>query len=285
VPGSAGAVREASVPIGRQFGEKFGEIESFLSGLHSGDRYMTAKAPVWDRMTEADKAGIIAQADSMLTSLPKLPGYSDPTLASAAIGGFEEGVEEGYEQARVRALADVLQLEIFIAAAGGAAEATEGLLTRAAARVTESLPVVGVGAGGAGFVKVPTIPRAANAGLMDLAQFRRALLLKPGEGTLARLDVGGQSFYGINAHGQDFVKPPGVTFQSLRHAEGDAFSQANLSGIRGGEGILYVDRKPCGWCMSSLKGYARDLGLNRLTVVSPEGSIGFGAGEAEALTE
>jgi hypothetical protein len=38
--------------------------------------------------------------------------------------------------------------------------------------------------------------------LADLAKFRAGLGLKVGEGTLARLEVNGQAFYGINAHGQ-----------------------------------------------------------------------------------
>jgi hypothetical protein len=48
--------------------------------------------------------------------------------------------------------------------------------------------------------------------------------LKPGEGTLARLDVGGRSFYGINAHGRPIsLRTNAIT---RTHAEADAFQQA-----------------------------------------------------------
>jgi hypothetical protein len=56
---------------------------------------------------------------------------------------------------------------------------------------------------------------AGGAGLDDLAALRSDLGLAAGEGTLARLDIGGQRFYGISGHGQTYARPGGVTFQSL----------------------------------------------------------------------
>lgn len=106
-------------------------------------------------------------------------------------------------------------------------------------------------------------------GLTDIARFRGELRLPPGEGVVARLDMGGRHFYGINAHGQAYERIPGVTFQSLRHAEGDAFAQAVRAGLRGGKATIYVDRAVCGWCVSSLRAYARELRLHELTVVEP----------------
>lgn len=60
-----------------------------------------------------------------------------------------------------------------------------------------------------------------------------------------------------------------MTFQSLRHAEGDAFGQAARNGVGGGKGVLTVDREVCGFCRSSLRGYVKQLGLDSLTVVEP----------------
>ncbi|ATQ70953.1 RHS repeat-associated core domain-containing protein [Methylosinus trichosporium] len=75
-----------------------------------------------------------------------------------------------------------------------------------------------------------TAERVAVAGaevsgaLADLANFRSELGLQPGQGALARLDVGGRKFYGINAHGQDITLS--VNAISRTHAEADAFQQA-----------------------------------------------------------
>jgi cytidine deaminase len=106
----------------------------------------------------------------------------------------------------------------------------------------------------------------------------RASLNATGEDkvVLARLDVGGKSFYGINAHGQAYPRPAGVTFQAMRHAEGDAFGQAARAQVRGGRGTLYVDGKdPCGWCRTSMAGFARSLDLDHLEVIGPNGPFGY----------
>jgi hypothetical protein len=109
-----------------------------------------------------------------------------------------------------------------------------------------------------------------NSAIADLAQFRSELGLEPGDGAIARLIVGGQSFYGINAHGQDIsldVNPISAT-----HAETDVFQQAANAGIAGGDGVLVVDRNVCGYCRNgAISSLARQLGLNRLLVLSPQG--------------
>jgi len=93
---------------------------------------------------------------------------------------------------------------------------------------------------------------------------------------LARLDIDGQTFYGINAHGEAFDKPEGVTFQGQRHAEGHALSKARRAGASGGEATLYVDGvlPPCQWCKSSFAGFGRALDLDWLTVIGPNGYLG-----------
>lgn len=108
----------------------------------------------------------------------------------------------------------------------------------------------------------------------DLAQMRQSLSLSDRD-VLARLDINGQSFYGVNGPGVQHPKLPNVTYQSLRHAEGDAFSQAIASGIQGGEANLFVDSTPCPFCRNSLAGYAKALGLNKMNVYTPEGLYGW----------
>jgi hypothetical protein len=73
------------------------------------------------------------------------------------------------------------------------------------------------------------------------------------------LDINGESFYGTNGPGVIYPRPQSVTFQSLRHAEGDAFGQAIASGMQGNEATLYVDTIPCRFCTNSFAGYARAL--------------------------
>ncbi|HLL67937.1 MAG TPA: polymorphic toxin-type HINT domain-containing protein [Micromonosporaceae bacterium] len=115
-----------------------------------------------------------------------------------------------------------------------------------------------------------------NCGLADLANMRKELGSPSGEDVvLARLDVGGQRFYGVSGHGQSYPRPAGVTPQSMTHAEGDAFGQAGRAGVSGGHGTLYIDGlKPCRYCRSSLGGFAKSLDLDTLTVVGPNGYLG-----------
>ncbi|WP_309895406.1 deaminase [Archangium sp.] len=112
---------------------------------------------------------------------------------------------------------------------------------------------------------------APVSGLDDLAKLRNELGLQHGEGTLARLDVGGHRFYGINAHGQPVSLKTNVI--TATHAEADAFQQAAKAGVHGGRGHLYVDRDLCRACGTSggARGLARQLGLEELEVVTPSG--------------
>jgi hypothetical protein len=111
-----------------------------------------------------------------------------------------------------------------------------------------------------------------GGGLADLAKFRGELGLKAGEGTLARLDVGGKSFYGISAHGQPISLR--VNAITATHAEADAFQQAANAGVSGGRGTLFVDRALCPACGTNggVQGLARQLGLIELEVITPQGS-------------
>jgi hypothetical protein len=121
-----------------------------------------------------------------------------------------------------------------------------------------------------------SFPEWAQQGLEDIARFRKELGPIPGGGTadggvVARLDVGGRSFYGINGHGQaTTLRANPIT---LTHAEGDVFQQAANAGMRGGSGRLFVDSALCGYCGRSggVRSLVRGLGLERLEVVTPLG--------------
>ena len=117
-----------------------------------------------------------------------------------------------------------------------------------------------------------------NQGLSDLANFRAELGPIPGGGTadggvVARLDVNGSSFYGVNAHGQEITMT--VNPISATHAEADAFQQAFNAGEYGGAGQLFVDDELCGYCgeHGAVKSLARQLGLDSISITTPSGTI------------
>jgi RHS repeat-associated protein len=118
---------------------------------------------------------------------------------------------------------------------------------------------------------------AAASGLSDLARFRSDLNLSPsspGSATLSRLDVGGQSFYGISAHGQGITM--NVNAISATHAEADAFQQAINAGVQANTGTLFIDNVKglCAACGTNggVKSMMNGLGLDSLTVVTPKGT-------------
>jgi len=115
-------------------------------------------------------------------------------------------------------------------------------------------------------------PSRASTGLADLGKFRNGLGLPVGAGTLARLDVGGRSFYGINAHGQAVSLR--VNAISATHAEADVFQQATNAQIGGGRATLFVDRALCPACglNGGVRGMARQLGLTEIEIITPQGT-------------
>jgi RHS repeat-associated protein len=122
------------------------------------------------------------------------------------------------------------------------------------------------------------MPAWARAGLDDVARFRAELGPVPGGGqvnggVVARLDVGGRSFYGINAHGQPVTMT--VNRISRTHAELDACQQAFNAGVRGGTGRLFVDAELCDPCgkYGAVRSLAQQLGLERLEIVTPGGVV------------
>lgn len=93
---------------------------------------------------------------------------------------------------------------------------------------------------------------------------------------VARLDIPGRDpIYGVNGHGQAYPRPASVMPQSMGHAESDTFIQAANAGVSGGTADLYVAGKiPCGFCRSSLGGWAKHLDLDKLNVYGPNGYVG-----------
>jgi len=100
------------------------------------------------------------------------------------------------------------------------------------------------------------------------------------DGVLARLDINGNSYYGINSWAESdevsraayeaaelFTKSGKVPFGPFtNHAEGDVFLQAFKAGEKGGTGILYVDSEVCGFCTKNLDSMRHALGLDKLEV-------------------
>jgi hypothetical protein len=73
-------------------------------------------------------------------------------------------------------------------------------------------------------------------------------------------DVGNNGrFYGQNAPGVEYDRPEGVTYQTMIHAEGEAFAKAAQAGVNGGNADLYVDQEPCSFCRSSFAGLAVNI--------------------------
>jgi RHS repeat-associated protein len=179
--------------------------------------------------------------------------------ADLAAGGVRHVVGVDGQTVAAQYTGDI-GVKIENAAAGGA-----GLVT-----MMPGLAIESIGAE-AGAIDT-TVDGVTVSGLDDLAQFRAELGLPTGEGTLTRLDVGGRSFYGVNAHGQPITLR--VNAITRTHAEADAFQQAANAGISGGRGILYVDRALCPACgpNGGVRGMMRQLGLEELEVITPQGS-------------
>lgn len=107
-------------------------------------------------------------------------------------------------------------------------------------------------------------------GAQDLAQLRAELGIPDGLGTLARLEIGPYTFYGINGHGQRVTLF--VNNNSRLHAEADAFQQAYNAGITGfTHARLTVDRPFCDACgkYGGIGSLARALNLKYLEVNTP----------------
>jgi hypothetical protein len=116
----------------------------------------------------------------------------------------------------------------------------------------------------------------------ELAQYRQQLGLPiagsdSDRATVAKLEIGGQGFFGINSSSNPNRRP--ITLKvnpiSRTHAEADAFQQAYNAGVTGGRGRLIVDRDLCRACGQNggVKGMAKQLDLEELEIISPSGCV------------
>ncbi|MFD7258420.1 polymorphic toxin-type HINT domain-containing protein [Streptomyces sp. NPDC059874] len=89
--------------------------------------------------------------------------------------------------------------------------------------------------------------------------------------TAARLQVGGQVFFGRNAHGRPINIR--VNAQTKTHAEADVFQQAKDAGATGTRAVLHVDRDFCRACGATggVGSLMRGLGVDELLVHTPSG--------------
>jgi hypothetical protein len=114
-----------------------------------------------------------------------------------------------------------------------------------------------------------------------LAEYRQRLGLpaagsEADKSTIAKLELGGESFFGINSGSNP--NPRQITFKvnpiTKTHAEADAFQQAADAGIRGGKARLIVDRDLCDACglRGGVNSMAWQLGIEELEIITPSGS-------------
>ncbi|WP_449419903.1 deaminase [Phormidium nigroviride] len=115
----------------------------------------------------------------------------------------------------------------------------------------------------------------------ELSQYRQALDLPPAgsetdKSTIAKLEIGGQTFFGINSGSNPTRRKITFSVNSITktHAEADAFQQAADAGIRGGKARLIVDRDLCDACgiRGGVNSIAWQLGIEELEIIIPSGS-------------
>ncbi|MBD2131848.1 hypothetical protein H6F47_05140 [Sphaerospermopsis sp. FACHB-1094] len=115
----------------------------------------------------------------------------------------------------------------------------------------------------------------------DLAKYRESLGLPPAGSetdgsTIAKLEIEGQSFFGINSSSNPYSRQ--ITFTvnpiSRTHAEADAFQQVKDAGITAKKARLIVDRDLCNACglRGGVNSMAYQLGIEELEIITPSGS-------------
>ncbi len=115
----------------------------------------------------------------------------------------------------------------------------------------------------------------------ELAEYRQRLGLpaagsETDKSTIAKLEIGGQSFFGINSGSNP--NPRQITFKvnpiTKTHAEADAFQQAADASLRGGQARLIVDRDLCDACglRGGVNSMAWQLGIEELEIITPSES-------------
>jgi hypothetical protein len=114
------------------------------------------------------------------------------------------------------------------------------------------------------------LSRVARGAGGDLLDYRRLIGRPPGEGTVARLDIGDQTFYGHNAHGIEvdmFMTPA-----AKGHAEAHVSQQARNANVSNQVAVLFTDRALCAYCSGGAIGsMMRSAGVEELFVHTPDG--------------
>jgi RHS repeat-associated protein len=258
--------RPASAPQAQRERSPFGP--GSMGGMGSAETAGAEAAPVdWAKVVKEGTLNGLYQAANMMTLgnlgvAATLWNASKPTNSPAVV------VVSGMKIAPVLGTAISLGEKLGKLYDGGVRMSTGEKVVAGAEIAVDAANLV---LGARGLVENPRAMPEAD-GLADLARFRAELGQRAGEGTIARLDAGGRSFYGINAHGRPITLR--VNAISRTHAETDAFQQAVDAGVKGGRGRLFVDRALCPACGKNggVAGLARQLGLEELEVVTPQGT-------------
>jgi hypothetical protein len=114
-----------------------------------------------------------------------------------------------------------------------------------------------------------------------LAEYRLSLGLPPAGSatdgsTIAKIEIDGQIFFGINSSDNPFHRQ--ITFKvnsvTKYHAEADAFQQVKDAGIKATKARLIVDRDLCPSCGKNggVNSLAWQLGIEELEIITPSGS-------------
>lgn len=126
------------------------------------------------------------------------------------------------------------------------------------------------------------IPEEKTKSIFDeLAEYRQRLGLptagsETDKSTIAKLDIGDRSFFGINSGSNP--NPRQITFKvnsiTRTHAEADAFQQAADAGIKDGKARLIVDRDLCDACglRGGVNSMAWQLNIEELEIITPSES-------------
>ncbi|HEY6345536.1 MAG TPA: deaminase [Bryobacteraceae bacterium] len=191
----------------------------------------------------------------------------------------------GAAEFAAKVAAEIPELLDLVKGLGGAKDVLE----------VEKASAAAAGMGDAETVSNPALKRTsvATAGAAPLDRFgmlasrRKALgLSAAGEAgdnaTLARLEINGQAFDGINSGLQKPRTPftlERVNAQTRTHAEAEAVQKAVSAGLKGKAKAaeMWIDRDPCAACGESggLRSLARNLGVDQLVVHSPSGTTTF----------
>jgi hypothetical protein len=109
----------------------------------------------------------------------------------------------------------------------------------------------------------------ANA-FRSLEKYRIDNGLPPGKGVVARLDIAGETFFGVSG---EFDITLATNPIAAKHAEANAFQKAFDAGITADTATLYSDKELCDLCARSdgVPKLASQLGIKELSLFNPGG--------------